>query len=183
VTFPKGTTYNAASYNIGTAYISATTQLADACYRWISVVAQNPGLFSDMPARRSLLSDPSVTGSQGADTVAFYKQMDTLMQDPNTISVPGFARGGGGNRIGAQFFYQLWLYQAFDSYVLQNGDLNSGLKTAEGQSKGLADCTASIPPFDPTSQDSRIQYMKAYAQCVIKVDPSFSPLFRLAGAG
>jgi ABC-type glycerol-3-phosphate transport system substrate-binding protein len=184
VTFPKGTTFNAVSYNLGTAYISAKTQLADACYRWISTISKNTTLFAGMPARRSLINDPATTTSQGADTVALYNQVDQLLQDSTTIAFPGFAQGGGGNRMSAQYFYQLWLGQAFDSYVLSNGDLDSGLKDAQTKSQGLSDCVAALPPYDPTSQDSRAQYQKAYGQCVVKMDPNsdFAKLFALTSS-
>ena len=51
VLYPRGTKYTPMSYSIGTAYISAKSQNADACYRLISLISRHPELFSMMPTR------------------------------------------------------------------------------------------------------------------------------------
>lgn len=171
-TYPTGSQFNAVTYSMGTAYISATSPHPEACYRWISTVAQHPELFSAMPARRSLLNDPAVTAEQTPDETAFYQQFDALLQDPSTITLPSVFSGASAT----SFLLQLWLNDAFDSYVLQDGDLETELADAETYTKGFLECAALIPSYDPATQD-QLSYVRQYLDCASQVDPSFvSPL-------
>ncbi|MCC7450273.1 MAG: hypothetical protein IT324_22840 [Anaerolineae bacterium] len=171
--YPKGK-FTGVSYNIGTMYVSAKSQNPEACYRWISELSRHPDLFSAMPARRSLISDPAVVASQGQDVTALYNQIDELMKDTNVVAFPSVGGAGGAGITG--FLMQHWLYQAFDSYVLKEGDLDSALKEAEGYAKGFQDCVANIPPFDPSTQNQR-NYNQQFAECARKVDPNLKGLF------
>lgn len=167
VLYPRGSTYNPLSYSIGTAYISAKAQNPDACYRWISQIARHPELFSAMPARRSLINDPTVAAAQGADVTAVYNQIDTLLNDPNTIAFPSMFQGGQSQ---AGFLIEHWLFEAFDAYVLNNGDLESSLKQAAAYIEGFQGCIAQIPPYDPSSAQNARDYQKQYLACGVKVD-------------
>jgi hypothetical protein len=175
-TYPKGSKFNALSYNIGTVYISGKSKNPEACYRWISTIAKHSELFAQMPARRSLLNDPALTSTQGADLVALYNDVATMLQDPNTISIPSqFA--GGASPIG--FLLQHWLYEAFDKYVLNGGDLEAALKDAETTSKGFQECAVNLPPLDVSSMDKARDYIKQFGDCAVKVDPKLKTLFDL----
>jgi len=171
VAYPTGTQYNALSYDITTAYISAKAQNPDACYRWISLVAQHPELFSAMPARRSLLNNPNLAATQGVDRVNAFKQIDALLSDPKTIAFPSLFQGGAAptGRI-----LEHWLYTAFDNYVLHNADLNTELKNAQDFALAFQQCIASIPPYDPTSAQTAVQYQQQFLDCAVKVDPSLT---------
>ncbi len=166
-TYPKGSKYTGITYSISAAYISAKSQNPEACYRWISALSRHPDLFSAMPARRSLINDPALAGAQGPDTTALYNQIDTLLKDPNTLTFPS---GFGGNTGITGFLYQHWLYEAFDTYVLNNGDLDAALKDAEGYSKGFQQCIANIAPFDPATQNQR-DYNQQFLTCATTADP------------
>jgi ABC-type glycerol-3-phosphate transport system substrate-binding protein len=171
-TYPVGNQFSAVTYSMGTAYISASTPNPEACYRWISTVARHPELFSAMPARRSLLNDPAVTAEQTPDETAFYNRFDVLLQDPATLALPSAFSGASP----ASFLLQRWLNNAFDSYVLRDGDLETELATAETYTKGFLECIALIPPYDPAVQD-QLSYIGQYFDCATQVDPSFvSPL-------
>ncbi len=175
-TYPKGSKFAALSYNIGTVYISGKSKNPEACYRWISTVAKHSELFSQMPARRSLLNDPALASAQGADLVALYNDVANLLQDPNTISIPSqFA--GGASPIG--FLLQHWLYEAFDKYVLNGGDLEAALKDAETISKGFQECAVNLPPLDASDMQKARDYIKAFGDCAVKVDPKLKTLFDL----
>jgi ABC-type glycerol-3-phosphate transport system substrate-binding protein len=169
VPYPTGTQYNALSYNLTTAYISAKAQNPDACYRWISQVAQHSELFSSMPVRRSLLNSPNLASAQGADRVSAYKQIDALLSDPKTIQFPSMFQGGAApvGRI-----MESWLYKAFDNYVLHNADLDTELKNAQDFAQGFQQCVAGIPAYDPSSAQSAQQFQRQYLDCAVKVDPS-----------
>ncbi len=171
-TFPRGSQYAAASYSIGTAYISASAENPEACYRWISEIARHPELFSGMPARRSLINDPALASSQGADVVAAYSQIDAMLSDPNTITLPSPFAGASP----ANFLLQFWLNRAFDNYVLHEADLETELASAETYVRGFLECTANIPPFDPASQ-SQIDNFQRYQNCATQVDPTMAEFF------
>lgn len=177
-TYPSGSQYNAVSYDLGTAYISAATQNADACYRWISAIASQPELFSAMPARRSFINDPAFTASQGADTIAIYNAFDQLMSAPNTIN---FQTPFGGDTNPGNFIVELWLNRAFDNYVLQDADLNTELADAQNFISAYLQCEANIPPFDATAQDHDA-YTQQFMDCAGLVDPSVSSMFAVGAA-
>ena len=176
-TYPTGQQYATVSYDMGTAYISATTQNADACYRWISTIAQHPELFSSMPARRSIINDPAFAASQGADTAAIYNQFSTLMSDPNTINLQ--SPFSGANNPG-NFILEFWLDRAFDHYVLKDADLDFELAEAQGYATAYQQCIANLPPFDATTQ-TQISYFQQFTGCATSVDSSLSSLFPQAG--
>src|SRR5258706_2578909 len=157
--YPKGTDFAAVTYGLGTAYISAKSQTPEACYRFISTISRNVKLFSAMPVRRSMVNDPVLATVQNPDTVALYKQIDTLLQDPNTVAIPMLSLLNSGS---VDVLYNLWLYRAFDTYVLKDGDLDVALKDAETQAKTFQECSVNIPPFDQPSVDSQKAWLKAF---------------------
>ncbi|MEP7289049.1 MAG: hypothetical protein ABI947_25115 [Chloroflexota bacterium] len=168
IAFPRGSKYIPLSYSIGTAYISASTKNADACYRWISTLAKHPELFSAMPARRSLINDPALAATQSKEAVAFYNQIDALLQDPNTITFPtGF--GGESSLIG--FLAQHWLFEAFDNYVLKSGDLDAALAQAETYTNDFLECAAKIPATNTSGAEDRQARDKLYFGCASTIDP------------
>ncbi len=171
--YPQGTQLSGLAYSIGTAYISAKSQNPEACYRWISTISRHPELFSAMPARRSLINESTFVSTTGADTIALYNQIDKVLQNANTVSFPSL-QGAGGSP--SMFLLEHWLYEAFDNYVLNNADLASGLKDAEGYAKTFQGCTANIPAFDPATQTTQ-DYNKQFATCATKADSRLATLF------
>jgi multiple sugar transport system substrate-binding protein len=172
--YPTGTTYTAVSYSIGTAYISASAKNPEACYRWLTTLAQHPELFDAMPARRSLLSASSLASSQGADVVNLYQQVDTLLNTQNVITLPSLQGIGGSSP--SVFLLQHWLFEAFDNYVQNGADLASGLKDAENYAKTFQACTATIPAYDPSTQNQG-DYNKAFMDCATKADSRLKSTF------
>jgi ABC-type glycerol-3-phosphate transport system substrate-binding protein len=180
VTFPQGTDYTALAYTVGGAYISASSPHAEACYRFISALAQQTELLPGMPARRSVINSDAVRTTQGADAVAFYNELDAMMQRPNVIEFP-IGIGGNVLNIGANLV-DFWLYRVFDEYVEdETGSYDLGAKLAEAQS--FADaylaCIADIPPF--TGEQGRgieqQEYIQQFFQCSVDVDPSTAGRF------
>lgn len=88
-TYPRGNQFTPISYNLGLAYIGVDTLNPEACYRWISTIAQHPELLMGMPVRRSMLDSPEIAAAQGDDVIAAYQMFDASLQDPNAIVVPG----------------------------------------------------------------------------------------------
>lgn len=175
--YPKGTRFSAVTFNLGGFYISASAQGPEACYRFISQAARTPALFSSMPARRSLLSDPTLVAAQGADTVALYKQIGALLDDPTTLPLPGLSLGTTSLQARAQLIPQLELFEALDNTILNNADLNAALKNAQSSAQGFQTCAASLPTLDVTSVDSQRTYINGFGQCGIKADSAMAPFF------
>lgn len=175
--YPSGNQWTPISYDIGSAYISAISPNAEACYRWITTLAQHPELFSAMPARRSLLNDPAFVTSQGEDAISVYQQMDALLQSPNAVVFP--TTFGSGSSPG-NFILQFWLNRAFDHYVLKDADLEAELQEAQTYASAFLECVAGLPSVDPTAQDQG-DFFGGYGDCATKVDPSVGALFSSPG--
>ena len=174
ILFPSGHQYNGLAYDLGTAYISAQSQNPEACYRFISTLAQHPELFSTMPARRSRLTDAAFQASTNPDVLALYQQVATLLTDANTIPFPTFSPGAGVS----DFLLQHWLFQAFDSYVLNDGDLAAALADAQQMAQAYQTCAVNLPPFDLSavkgSGDN--SSLIPYVDCAEAADPSLKPI-------
>ncbi len=172
--YPQGTQFAAASYDVGTAYISANTPNPDACYRWISTLAQHPELFSGMPARRSQINDPALVASEGPEAAAFYRYYDALISDPDTVVFPSVS--GSGDLSPRNYLLQFWLNRAFDRYVLEDADLLTELEAAQTYTQAFLGCIAGIPSFDPAAGEEQ-SYDRQYTDCAVTVDPTMSALF------
>ncbi len=168
-TYPTGTDLSAVSYDITTAYISATSQNPEGCYRWISFLSQHPELLSAMPAFRSQLAN--VATVQNPNAANYYIQLDNLIQQPSTIVFP--SQSGGGFNSPANFLLQFWMNRAFDNYVLHDGNLEQDLADAQTYSTSFQECIANIPAFDPNT-DNRGAFFRQYTDCAQKVDPTLT---------
>lgn len=166
-TYPTGTDYSAVSYDITTAYISATSQNPEGCYRWISFLSKHPEVLDAMPAFRSQLANTATAQSQSA--ADFYTRMDNLLQQPNTLVFP--SQFGGGFNSPANFLSQYWMNRAFDNYVLNDADLDQGLAEAQTYIQAFQECIATIPAFDPNTEDQGA-FFDGYISCAQKVDPT-----------
>ncbi len=176
--YPAGSQYTPVTYTIGTAYISASTLNAEACYRWISNLSNHPDLFLAMPVRRSHLNDPDITASLGNDLTAFYQQFEAQLQAPNVIEFN--SAFGGGSTSPGEFITQFWLNRAMDRYVLEDANLDAELAEAELFAQDYQTCIVDIPAFDPanfTNQEEQINYFRQFTDCAITVDPSMEEIF------
>ncbi|MBN1681388.1 MAG: extracellular solute-binding protein [Anaerolineae bacterium] len=171
-TYPQGNDYGVIAYEITTGYISTTTQNPDATYRFLSMVARNPQLFSGMPARQSLVSDPAVVAAQGENVAAVYQQLDTLLSSPNTIVFPTYSAGRGMSA--TSFVQEYWLKQAFDEYVMSGADLELELADAETLTLAYLDCVQGIVVDETAAEGPGFGYFQQINQCATGVDPEFS---------
>ncbi len=171
-TYPTGTDLSAVSYDVTTAYISATSQNPEGCYRWISYLSKHPEVLDAMPAFRSQL--PDVATVQSANAANYYTLLDNLIQQPSTIVFP--SQTGGGFNSPANFLLQYWMNRAFDNYVLNDGNLEQDLADAQTYATAFQECVAAIPAFDPATGDRRA-FFTQYTDCAKKADPTISGLF------
>jgi ABC-type glycerol-3-phosphate transport system substrate-binding protein len=177
-TYPRGNDYTPVSYGLGTGYISATAQNPDACYRFLSALSLRPDLVGGMPARLSVLDDAEFVASQTPDAIAFYRSFFETLQDPNLVVIPG--NFGSADSFPGLFVLQLWMYQAFDAYVLEDADLDTELQQAQAFVDSYLECTAEIPPAGSIfnmSQEDQIDFFRNYARCAVLVDPETEDLF------
>jgi ABC-type glycerol-3-phosphate transport system substrate-binding protein len=178
-TFPRGTQYSGIAYDIGAGYINAEAQNPDACYRWLSYLSSRADLFSAMPARRSGLSALESGLVTDADLSAAFNEIDALLQDPATITLP--TQFGGGGSI-AGFLLPIWLNQAFDAYVLEDADLEAELDEAQMTATTYLECVSGIEELPmgqlmEMSQDEQIAYSRQFTDCAVSVDPSLASVF------
>ena len=166
VTFPQGSATQALSYSEGTLYISAQAQNPDVCYQWLRIFAQHPELMSLMPARHSQLSDTALDTTVGKALASVYRDVGQVLDAPGTLKIPSLY-DGGSNISG--FIVQYWLFQAWDDYVLNGKDLDSGLQTAQQYASGYTDCVAALPGYDPKQQKYN-EYLRTVLTCATKVD-------------
>lgn len=171
-TYPIGSQYTPLSYSVGSAFIADTAVNPEACYRWISTLAQHPNLLIGMPARRSQLSDPTLAAALGDNVIALYEQYSTYLDDPNAIV---FARYGSSSYRGA-WMEQRWLYRVFDRYVLENGDLEADLVQLEADIAMYRECLANVPEYSTLGADATeeewMALQRQIAECAIAIDPS-----------
>ncbi len=130
-----------------------------------------------MPARRSLLNDPTLAATQSADTVALYKQIAALLDNPNTLPLPGLSIGSSSLQARAQLMSELELFEALDKVILTNANLESSLKDAESSAKAFQGCAAALPAPDVNSVQSQRTYLDGFSKCAIKADPAMAPFF------
>lgn len=173
-TFPRGTQYVPLSYQLGVGYISANSQVAEACYRFFSFLSQRAELYQTMPARRSMINHPDVAATQGDDRVTFYRAMDESMQQPNAIIIESIALGGGGGaNLISTVLETYWLNRAFDRYVLEDADLEAELAEAEVFTRAFMECSAGItPPTGGGGPGGGGGFANQFIACVTQVDPT-----------
>lgn len=175
VLFPTGRQYNGVAYNLGTAYISTQAQNPEACYRFISTLSKHPELFLAMPVRHSSLASPTLAATTNPDVLALYRQIDTLLKDPHTVAFPAFNKG---TITISALMVQHWLFEAFDAYVLNSGDLDVALKNAETYANGFQACIANLPVLTTASasRNDTAEVTKQYIDCAEKVDARLKPV-------
>ncbi len=171
VLYPKGTKYTGFGYILDTAYISAQAKAPEACYRWLSTLAKHPEVFAGMPARHSVIA--GLKGIANPDLLSLYDNADALLKDPNTIPI---ATLNPFSTSISDLLTQYWLYQVFDGYVLNNGDLPSALKDAEGYAKTFQGCIANLPVLSLGEQFADKESTNAYVRCAEKADARLKPI-------
>lgn len=173
IAFPRGNTFSAVNYDMVGLYISSKSDFAEPCYRFISAMSSNPNIPVAMPARMSVINDPTLATVQNPQSVALYHELADILAEPNTIPIPtGFANSVEGT---GDTLLILWLARAFDRYVLEDADLEVELEDAQLYSQSYRECAALIPPFDP-EVDQSIAYFGKFFDCVDQVDPSMGEL-------
>lgn len=176
-TYPYGNEFTPVAYDIGAAYIQDHAQNPEICYQFIAYIAQRPDLFAAIPARRSQLTDPSLSAAWGADMAALYQTFGELIESPNALIL---TRQYAGNDSFNTYVEPMWLNKAFDNYVLNGGDLETELATAQQRAEEYRECVSGIPEVNlaelDTPEASQAHY-RQFTDCAISVDPSMQEWF------
>ncbi|GAB4511329.1 MAG: hypothetical protein OHK0046_09270 [Anaerolineae bacterium] len=183
-TYPRGSRYTPVSYNIGLAYITTSTLYPEACYRWISTIAEHPELLLTMPTRYSALENPALEATLGEDVMNLYRGMAEVISDPNSVS---FSYAQWSSTPG-DFVAQRWFNSVMDDYVVEEEpiDLEARLADAELKITEFLDCTAALAPFEPNfGPDANQEEIDAYYEdyfdeidaCGVAVDPEYESPF------
>jgi len=162
--------YTVVSYDLSAAYISDSTQHVEACYRFISEMAQNPDFITVMPVRYSAIDSPDILVAQGQSNVDFYNSLAETLLQANIIELPV-----SQTRLKAygNYITTYWLNRVFDRYVLEDADLEEELADAELFTLAYLECANAIPPFDPATGDNQRQYYTQFNDCATQTDPTF----------
>lgn len=190
VLFPRGTQYTPVSYSLGAGYISSYTPAPEACYRFLSYVAERPELLFGIPARRSLFDAAVALIDDSSDLAALYQDFDAALQESNVVVVVNpFTAGSSSDPVTgfSNFLVNIWLNRAFDRYVLEDADLDLGLADAQQFSEEFRVCVDAVPsperPFSEMSNQESQAYFEQFQDCAVGVDPSMSELFGGGGGG
>jgi hypothetical protein len=187
VMFPSGSNSTPVSYNMAVAFISAQSQSADACYRWLSFLSQRPELLGGMPARTSAFEASLDFISDGEDVVQLFRDFDEALRSGNAVIMPQ-AYGGSTDSMAVSMGNQLatiWLYKAFDNYVLEDADLEAALVQGQAFQADYATCSAGIPErsfeeFNEDNQEEFNDYYFQFIECAVAVDPDLREYFQYA---
>jgi ABC-type glycerol-3-phosphate transport system substrate-binding protein len=177
VTYPRGSDQIPVSYGVGAGYISAQTPYAEACYRWLSTLAQHVELFDAMPVRRSDAASDTILAAQGQMASDFYTSMFELIDSPQAVMVPT-GLSDTNTSLGS-YIAEIWFNQALDAYVLEDRDLATALAAAQIFIDEYGACIAGFGPIDPmaTEQDEWEAYYEQFKDCAVNVDPALAPRF------
>lgn len=158
VTYPLGSAYAPTSYGLAVAYISAETTHIEACYDYISFMAQQPQIFSSMPVLRSLLNDEAFLASRDAGTIQMLNAVDEIMQMSNALEFPDSVWSR------ANPLYR-WLSLAFNGYVEDGADLETTLAQAEQNTNDYLICVSEIE-----EPQNGMDYLRATYDCAAAID-------------
>jgi ABC-type glycerol-3-phosphate transport system substrate-binding protein len=181
--YPRGSQYTPISYDIGAAYISASTQNADACYRWIETLSENPALFQSIPARRSQINDPEFLSLTGIELGNYMQQLDQIMNDPGLIELPSQASlmYMDATEMLNQTMQQIWFNEVLDNAIMDEIELEPALAQAQTHIEEYTACIAGLPPLEVSMLDNANaltdESIMAYTRCAVQTDPRLGRFF------
>ncbi|QPC83285.1 extracellular solute-binding protein [Phototrophicus methaneseepsis] len=178
VPYPRGNMYTPVTYDIGAAYIIPNTGRMEACYDFISELARHPEFFGGMPAWSSELDNPVLATTQSEEATAYYEAFADTLSQPDHVEFQSMISSQVG--VIDDLITSIWLYRAFDAYVLEDADLVAELEQAQVYAQDFITCAGALPPFESGTDDVQ-EYTLEYVQCAIDTDSSMSELFGAVG--
>jgi ABC-type glycerol-3-phosphate transport system substrate-binding protein len=174
IPYPAGSQYAPVSFQVGSAYISASTPYAQECYELISEISQQPNLFiGQMPALSSVINSAELEMAHNTANTAFYRQYEAQLLQPNTFILPTMELAYYSSGLSEI----MWVYRVFDDYV-KNGDqvdLASALADAQVKMNEQIECVSHLPDLMTLQTDAEFDdYINGYEACIQQIDPSFT---------
>jgi ABC-type glycerol-3-phosphate transport system substrate-binding protein len=172
--YPRGSQYIPASYDVSAAYIHPESRSPEACYRFISELAQTPDLFIGMPPRRSLIDDPSIADWLGEDALVLYQDYAEVLEAPNILVLPQGSASAGA------WIEETWVNQAFDAYVVDNVELETAFEEARENILTYRECIEPYKDQDTTDFEEQEEWMaftRQFTDCAITIDPDLREQF------
>lgn len=143
-------------------YISAESDIKQACWDWIRFLSDQPNIFNTVPVRKSILSSPSYATAVGDDLAAIYE-----------ISMANATFRGGINMVTRPI--DTWVTESLQALVAgENPELV--LTEAQWKAESFVDCLVNhnlthevIYLISTENTDLRAQI----GACALEVDPDF----------
>ena len=174
VTYPVGPAGIPTTYSATFSLISSATPYVDACYRFLRAASQAPELLDSIPADLSMLDDPGFAAVAGSDIILYrdaaerarngeLRQLVSRWNQPYIMWQPK----------------ELWLFEAFDAYVLEDQPLEDVLAIAQEHIDQFDTCIASI---ERSANEHRTNALSqavaiAIADCAVSVDADILSIF------
>jgi multiple sugar transport system substrate-binding protein len=152
---PAGTSGATASGTATGYFISAQTEVRQACWLWINFLTQQPGLTEGLPARRSV-----------AETDGYREQVGDERADVYLASVAGAERASVFDTLTGEAWLAggiYWLGRAYDQVVNEQASVEAALDAAQNMAEDYRACVI---------VDDAISDEAAWQACMQEVDPS-----------
>lgn len=182
ITYPLGTQSTPVSYGIGAGYINNTAEDPEACYRLFRAIAARPDLLLGMPARRSTLEGSDIATTIGQDIADLFTMFAEQIDAPDAVIVPGSFNSGSTY---SSYIESIWISQAFDNYVMEEGSLEEDLARAENLINEYRACAGEegiAPDFSDASMEEIEDYYSRFTDCAEQVDPELVGRFDFTSA-
>ena len=166
--YPAGSARLPLIMDIGAGYILQQTPHKEACYRWIVHLSQQPQLMNRIPARTDLLEQTTLQSAPPIVMATARQVVERLESVQMQYFPPAWRRFNQRLNLRIE---GIWLGQAFDGYVLEDGNLTTLMQTAEDKILAYRECRRGI---DPTGE-----VMEQEAHCVRVVDPDLAEQLEL----
>jgi hypothetical protein len=167
---------------VGAGYISADSKSPEGCYRLLKAITARPDLMLGVPARRSQINDPQIASLLGDSIAQLYQMFADRLDAENTITVP---TAFSGVTTISGYIESIWINQAFDHYVLEEGDLEADLASAQQYITDYRTCVGdegATPDFASMTQEEIEAYSKKFTDCAIEIDATLSDRFNFFGS-
>ncbi|GAB4343809.1 MAG: hypothetical protein Kow00117_22270 [Phototrophicales bacterium] len=137
-----------------------------------------------MPVDTRQLDNPVLEATQGADMVAFYRQLVNVWNQPNVIVLPGPNGFVPSSTLGA-WLEPYFFYTALDRVILHDADLETEMAQAEENIATYRDCIRGIgelsagelEALSQADEQSMIDYLRQYVDCAVNILPDLREQF------
>jgi multiple sugar transport system substrate-binding protein len=148
-------------YQSATGYfISADTQVREACWEWIKFLTRQPGTGSGLPARQEV-----------AESDAFREQVGPELADAYLASMANATEAPYSQQIADEnswlSYPVIWLYNAYSQIVRDGVSVEEALENAQQMADEYRACIIEANAFDDE---------EAQQACMLEIDETLPPI-------